>query len=98
MAAAALMAASETLAGAAGARVVATASAMPQAVSAGRISVAMRPKPQSQKPPSLADFSVPTAEEGREVLVIFGEVWIDDPNVLAFGDLRTTPIKAKGGK
>lgn len=62
------------------------------------ISIAMRPKPQSQKPPSLADFSVPTAEEGREVLVIFGEVWIDDPNVLAFGDLRTTPIKAKGGK
>ena len=30
------------------------------------ISIAMRPKPQSTKPPSLADFSVPTAEEGRE--------------------------------
>ncbi len=62
------------------------------------LSVAMRPKPQSQKPPSLAEFSVPTAEEGREVLVIFGEVWVDDPNVLAYGDLRTTPIKAKSGK
>ncbi len=62
------------------------------------LSIAMRPRPQSQKPPALADFSVPTAEEGREVLVIFGEVWVDDPNVLAYGDLRTTPIKAKGGK
>ncbi len=62
------------------------------------LSVAMRPKPQSQKPPALADFQVPTAEEGREVLVIFGEVWVEDPNVLAFGDLRTTPIKASGGK
>lgn len=62
------------------------------------LSVAMRPKPQSQKPPALADFGVPTAEEGREVLVIFGEVWVEDPNVLAYGDLRTTPIKAKSGK
>lgn len=62
------------------------------------LSIAMRPKPQSTKPPALADFAVPTAEEGREVLVIFGEVWVDDPNVLAYGDLRTTPIKAKGGK
>ena len=62
------------------------------------ISIAMRPKPQSTKPPSLADFSVPTAEEGREVMVIVGEVWVDDPNVLAYGDLRTTPIKASGGK
>jgi hypothetical protein len=62
------------------------------------ISIAMRPKPQSTKPPSLADFSVPTAEEGREVMVVFGEVWVDDPNVLAYGDLRTTPIKASGGK
>jgi hypothetical protein len=62
------------------------------------ISVAMRPKPQSQKPPSLAELSVPTAEEGREVLVIFGEVWVDDPNVLAYGDLRTTPIKTRTGK
>jgi hypothetical protein len=62
------------------------------------LSVAMRPRPQAQKPPALADFAVPTAEEGREIVVIFGEVWIEDPNVLAYGDLRTTPIKASGGK
>ncbi len=62
------------------------------------VSIAMRPKPQNAKPPALADFSVPTAEEGRDIQVIFGECWIDDPNVLWFGDLRTTPIKADGGK
>jgi hypothetical protein len=62
------------------------------------VSFAYRPKAPSQKPPALADFQVPTADEGREVMVIFGEVWIDDPNVLAYGDLRTTPIKASGGK
>lgn len=62
------------------------------------VSLAMRPKPQNAKPPALADFSVPTAEEGRDIQVIFGEVWIDDPNVLWYGNLRTTPIKAEGGK
>lgn len=57
-----------------------------------------RPKPQNAKPPALADFDVPTAEEGREVCKVFGTVWIDDPNVLWFGDLRYTPIQASGGK
>lgn len=62
------------------------------------VSLAMRPKPQNAKPPALADFSVPTAEEGRDVQVIFGENWVEDPNVLYYGNLRTTPIKAEGGK
>jgi hypothetical protein len=61
-------------------------------------SYAMRPKPQNAKPPSLADFSVPTAEEGRDIQVIFGECWIDDPNVLWYGDLRTAPIKGEDPK
>ncbi len=30
--------------------------------------------------------------------MVFGTNWIDDPNVLFYGDLRTTPIKVKGGK
>lgn len=62
------------------------------------VSYAMRPKPQNAKPPALTDFSVPTCEEGRDIQVIFGEVWIDDPNVLWYGDLRTSPIKAESGK
>jgi hypothetical protein len=41
---------------------------------------------------------VPTAEDGRECSMVFGTNWIDDPNVLFYGDLRTTPIKVKGGK
>lgn len=62
------------------------------------VSIAMRPKPQNAKPPVLGDFTVPTAEEGRDIQVIFGEVWIEDPNVLWYGDLRMFPIKADGGK
>ena len=62
------------------------------------IGIAMAPKPQNAKPPAVTDFSVPTAEEGRDIQVLFGENWITDPNVLYYGKLRTTPIKADGGK
>jgi hypothetical protein len=62
------------------------------------ISIASRPKSQNNKPPALTDFSVPTAEEGREIQVLHGECWVDDPNVLWYGDLYTSPIKASGGK
>lgn len=61
------------------------------------ISVAMMPKPKNAKPPALTDFDVPTAEDGREIPDFGGVVWFDDPNVLWYGDLSTSPIKAKGG-
>jgi hypothetical protein len=67
-------------------------------VAAVLISTALAPKPPQPKPPALEDFSVPTAEEGRPVPVVFGEVWITGPNVLWYGDLRSTPIRKKGGK
>jgi uncharacterized membrane protein len=62
------------------------------------ISYVMMPKPKVPRPSALEDFNVPTAEDGREVAMVFGTVWIDDPNVVWYGDLRTTPIKVKGGK
>ena len=62
------------------------------------VSIAMMPKaPSGQKPPALSDFDVPTAEDGRQVQMIFGTHWIDDPNVIWYGDLRTRPITSKGG-
>lgn len=60
--------------------------------------VALTPKPKSQPPASLADFDVPTASDGREVTDVCGTVWIDDPNVIWYGDLWTQPIRADGGK
>ena len=62
------------------------------------ISYAMTPKPKPPKPAALADFDLPTAEEGRAIPVVFGTVWIKGPNVLWYGALRSTAIKAKGGK
>ena len=62
------------------------------------ITVASMPKPKSQKPPALGDFQVPTAQDGRDVCMIFGTVWIDDPNIINYGQLTTLPIHASGGK
>lgn len=62
------------------------------------ISYALQPKPQNAKAAMLGDFNVPTAEEGREIPVLFGTRDIEGPNVVWYGDLRTKAIKKKGGK
>ncbi|TXH02751.1 hypothetical protein HXXDennis_35 [Xanthomonas phage HXX_Dennis] len=63
------------------------------------IGYAMAPKPPIPKPPSLSDFDVPTAEEGRAIPWCFGEGWLTGYNVLWYGDLATLAIKkSSGGK
>lgn len=62
------------------------------------IATALAPKPPAPKPAALQDFDVPVAEQGRPVPVVFGTVLITGVNVLWYGDLRTSPIKKKGGK
>lgn len=57
------------------------------------LSVALSPKPKSPKPAALEDFSIPVAEEGRPIPVVFGEVEITGANVLWYGDLSTRKIK-----
>lgn len=59
---------------------------------------AMMPKPQSQPPAGLGDIKAPTAEEGREIPVLFGTRDVEGPNVVYYGGLRSVAVKAKGGK
>lgn len=58
------------------------------------ISYMAQPKPEQPKPASLSEFDVPTADPNRTIPVIFGTVWIDDPNVVWYGDLNAEPIPA----
>jgi len=62
------------------------------------VSYALRPKPPVPKPAALEDFDIPVAEQGRPIPVVFGTILLTGPNVLWYGDLRTTPIKEKAGK
>ncbi len=62
------------------------------------VSYATMPKPQSQPPAGLGDIKAPTAEEGREIPVLFGTRLLEAPNVVWYGHLRTEAIRKKGGK
>lgn len=58
----------------------------------------LAPKPTGPKALSITDFDVPTAEEGRPIPVVFGEVLVKGPNVVWYGDLYSKKIKKKGKK
>jgi len=53
-----------------------------------------RPKPPEAQPAgTLADIKVPTAEEGREIPVLFGTRDISNQNCVWYGNLKTRAIK-----
>lgn len=63
------------------------------------LTYAFQPKPpQTVKPAGLGDIKAPTAQDGREIPVLFGCRKIKSPNVVWYGDLDTKPIKVSGGK
>ena len=62
------------------------------------VAVALTPKPPEPKPSSLQDLNIPTAEPGRPIPIIFGTVAIKGSNIVWYGDLATSPVKAGGGK
>ena len=60
------------------------------------VGYAMTPKPESQNA-KLGTVEGPTADEGREIPVLFGTREIKQANVVWYGDIRTVAIKKKGG-
>ncbi len=64
-------------------------------VVAAAISYAMRPKQESPKPQK---GEAPTTEDGQSAKHYFGTHWINDDFILAWKQVGTIKIKAKGGK
>lgn len=62
------------------------------------LSYLLRPKPQAPKPTALGDIDFPIASSNAPIPVLFGTRLITGPNVIWYGDLRTTAIKSEGGK
>lgn len=63
------------------------------------IQVATAAKAKNAKRPSLEDFGeIPGVEDGVEITDVAGMAWIPNANMLWYGNLRTSPIKADGGK
>jgi len=55
-----------------------------------------QPKP---KGPDLAEpwetLSFPEAESGAPIPVVFGTRWVENPNVVWYGDLRTSTVRVR---
>lgn len=49
-----------------------------------------RPKPKTPEPQKAR---VPVVKDGKPIGVIFGDVWIDDSNILGMKEERQVPIK-----
>lgn len=59
------------------------------------IGFVMMPKPKTPKPDAVRDMDNPTAEAGRPIPVLFGEMTIKSPNILWFGNKSTVIQKVK---
>jgi len=49
-------------------------------------------------PATLEDFDYEQVDEGTPQPVVFGENWVDDFFIMAYGNLRTKKVKAKEAK
>ena len=55
--------------------------------------LAKGPDPRTPKSGTLEDFDFPTIDQTRKVQVIFGKVRQKDPNIVWYGDLKSTAIR-----
>lgn len=67
-------------------------------VAALAVSYSLAPKPPNTPPVGFNDVKVPTAEDGRELPVVFGTRSYEAPNCGWFGDYKNVAIRKKGGK
>ena len=49
----------------------------------------LAPKPKQARPDEVRDMDNPTAEEGRPIPVVFGEMEVTGVNIIWFGDKNT---------
>ena len=61
------------------------------------ISLALTPKPQTEKPNTINDVTVPSIDEGKPIPVVFGRMRIS-PFLLYYGDFSAKAIKSEGKK
>lgn len=60
------------------------------------VAYATMPKPENNT--KVSTVEAPTAEEGRDIPVLFGTREVKSANVVWYGDVRAVAIKKKGGK
>ena len=59
------------------------------------IAYLLMPKPKQPKPPAAADAEVPTADAGRPVPVVFGELTVKGVNIIGYWDKQVRQYEVK---
>ena len=62
------------------------------------ISYLMTPKAAKPVTPAVGELNATVVDSYSPVPVLFGTRLLSNPNLVWYGDIRTTPIKTKGGK
>lgn len=57
------------------------------------LTIALAPKPPTPKAAGISDFTLPTADQGRNIPVLFGTCNITGANVVWYGELETVPLR-----
>lgn len=65
------------------------------AVAVAIIAYLLTPKPKPPKPPAAKDLDSPTADAGRPVPVVFGDVTMNGVNVIFDGDKEVHSYEVK---
>lgn len=55
----------------------------------------LAPKPKGPKPEEVAQLENPTAEAGKPLSVVFGTMWVQEVNILWYGDKSSKTYKVK---
>lgn len=55
------------------------------------------PRPADPTPAIISEFNLPQIAEGTPQVVVFGDVWLTDWQVLWYGDLRSDEIRKESG-
>lgn len=62
------------------------------------VGFAIRPKQTQNKVIAADSVDIPSTDVGTEIAVVFGTCKRKSPILAWYGDLRSTPIRSKGGK
>lgn len=55
----------------------------------------MAPKPKNSQPDNTRDLDAPTADAGRPIPVVFGELTVKSPNCLWYGDISKQTVRVR---
>ncbi|MZR14219.1 hypothetical protein GQE99_14445 [Maritimibacter sp. DP07] len=62
------------------------------------LSVLLKPKPEPPKAATFDDLDIPRVDEGTEIGIVFGTMWIESPSVAWYGDFDARPVYPDSNK